>query len=323
MRRELTCALFSGWLLAGCATAPSERLSWRESWNMVVADESGLFFDARMERGNTGLLAGQGQLSVTVIPTRDSVVQLERTAPPLAVQVEPEQGRISMVHDRLERGADGWTLHIREGREALDATLHLSPAAPELPPATLVEGPRQWLLGVPVPHGAVSGAWRAGKQGSLIQGHGVLIRQSTDTWPGDEPARSAVYIITPQRSVGVERVGDHSLAWMADIDGVQSGRTATFTRVGRKLLLDLRPDLPVTARLRVGVRSVVREPWAHLLPFERLAARLLFGWPLQTYERARAELEVDGEEIVAAALTVHGELPLDKRRRPRARDDGE
>jgi hypothetical protein len=322
MIRGWTSALL-GLLLVGCASTPSERLTWRETWNLVVADESGLLIDARLQRGNTGLLAGQGHLGVTVIPTKESVVTLDRTAPPVAVSVDAERGDLRLVHNRLVHDSDGWTLHIREGREALDATLHLAPSAPELAPATLVEGQRQWLLGVPVPHGVVNGAWRAGKQGDLIRGHGMLIRQSTDTWPGDQPARSAVYIIGPERSVGVELVGDQSLAWLVDEEGLRSGRTATVTRTGRKLLLDLRPDLPVTAKLRLGIRTVVREPWAHLLPFERLAARLLFGWPLRSYERARAELEVDGEKSVSAALARHGELPPTKERRRRDRADGE
>ncbi len=307
MRRLLATLLCLA--LAGCATAPSDRLSWREAWNLILLDEGGLLLEAQISRSNTGLLRGQGHLTMTVFPRQESAVVLRRTAPPQAVSFEAEAGSLRLVQDRLERSAEGWTLHVREGRDALDATIHLSPSAPELPPVTMVEGQRQWLLGAPVPHGQVTGAWRAGQQGGLIRGHGLLVRQSSDTWPGTEPSRSSIYLITPDRSIGVEQVGEHSLAWVAGPDGVRSTTTASVQRHGRKLDISLEPDLPVTASVRIGPRAVSREPWDHLLPGEGLLARLLVGWPQRTYQRGRATLVMDGESVTTTALLVHGRPP--------------
>lgn len=313
MRTLLVTAL--GLLAAGCASAPADRLTWREAWNLVVMDESGLAIDAQLSRSNTGLLRGQGHLAMTVFPPRESPVVLQRTAPPGAVSFDPDGGALRLAHDHLGHSGDGWTLHIREGQEALDATIHLTPAAPELAPSTLVEGQRQWLLGVPVPHGQVTGAWRAGQQGGLIRGYGVLVRQTTDTWPGDQPSRSSTYLITPTRSIGVEQVGDSSLAWMASAEGVQSTTTASVQRRGRKLTISLEPELPVTATVRIGPRSVSREPWDHLLPGEGLLARVLAGWPQRTHQRGRAQIVVDGESVTTTALLVHGRPPPTMRRR--------
>ncbi len=319
MRAHALALAACGVALAACAGAPSDRLTWRESWNMVIMDEGGLLINAKLTRSNTGLLRGQGHLDVTVFPPHESAVVLRRTAPPQAVTADPGTGALGMLQDRLEQDQDGWTLNVREGRDALDATLHLAPSAPEIAPSTLVSGQHQWLLGVPVPHGQATGAWRAGEQGGLIRGQGVLIRQSTDTWPGVEPAHSSLYLITPQRSIGVEQVGDRSVAWVADSTGVRTGASATIQRHGRQLELSLLPDLPITAQVRIGVRSIVREPWDHLLPFERPLARLLAGWPVSTHERGRAQITTDGATVTSTALLVHGATPAAKRRRGKGR----
>jgi hypothetical protein len=308
-----------GLLAGGCASAPADKLSWREAWNLVVMDQSGLAIDAQLSQSNTGLLRGQGHITMTVFPPRESAVVLRRTAPPQAVRFAPEDGTLRLAHDHLVRSGDGWTLHVREGQEALDATIHLTPRAPELPPTTLVEGQRQWLLGAPVPHGQVTGAWRAGQQGGLIRGYGVLVRQSTDTWPGAEPSRSSVYLITPQQCIGVEQVGDSSLAWVASPEGVRSGSSAKVQLRGRKLVINLEPDLPVSATVRIGPRSVSREPWDHLLPGEGLLARLLAGWPQRTHQRGLAQIVVDGDAVTTTALLVHGRPPPTMRRRSAAK----
>ncbi len=313
MRRALLSAACA--LLVACASAPEDRLTWRESWSLIAADESGLFVGARLRRGNTGLLRGQGQLDVTVFPPSESAVVLRRTAPPQAVRVDEASGTQALMHNGLVRSSDGWTLHVREGRDALDATIQLVPEAPELAPTTLVEGQRQWAVGAPVPHGAITGAWRAGKQGGLLRGYGVLVRERADTWPGDDPGRASTYLITPLRSVGVEWVGERAVAWLASPDGLRTSETVSLERSGRMLTIDLAPELPVSAKIRVGVRSVVQHPWDHLLPFERWIARLAAGWPMRTWERGRAQLTVDGETTTTAALMVHGGQPTPKKRR--------
>ena len=314
----LVCLLW----LAGCAGAPQDGLAWREAWNLVVMDESGLIIEAQLAHGNTGLLRGQAQLAVTLFPARESTVVLRRTAPPQSVSFDSEGGEIRMVQNRLLRQDGDWTLHVREGREALDATLQMADRGGEVAPVTLVPGQRQWVLGAPVSHGEVYGAWRAGEQGDLGRGHGVLVRQSVDSWPGAQPSRSSLYLVAPDRSVVVESVGDQALAWIATTSGVRSGRSATIQRRGRELKLSLEPDLPATATIRLGRRSVVREPWDHLLPFERLLARIVAGWPLRTYERGRAKLTVDGATASCPVLLVHGQPPAPKgRRRARAKTE--
>ncbi len=307
MSRPLAALLVS--VLVGCVGAPADRLSWREATKLVLADDSGMFMEARISRGNTGLLRGQAQLELTVYPARDSAVQLLRTAPPQAVIFDPDGGSLRVLSNRLEQDQDGWTLHVREGQEALDATIHLTPEVGELPPVTLVEGQRQWLVGAPVPLGQVTGAWRAGKQGGLVRGTGMLIRQSTDTWPSTDQGASSLYLFGNDLTLAVETVGQRSLCWLVTPEGLRSGGDATLERDGRRLAVSLEPSLPVTASVKLQRQSVSRERWDHLLPFERLFARLAAGWPRLSFERGRARVRLDGVEHNLSALLVHGRLP--------------
>ncbi|MFH1464565.1 MAG: hypothetical protein ABIO70_09265 [Pseudomonadota bacterium] len=296
-------------LLAGCAAAPSARLTWRETWELVAATDDGLLIEASVSQANTGLLRGQADLQVTIFPPRESAVVLHRTVPPQLVRFEPDRGELRLDQDHLDRSNGTWTLDIREGREALDATLHLAPGLPELPPTTLVEGARQWQLGAPVPLGEITGAWRAGEQGGLLRGEGMLVRQSSDTWPGVRPPRTEVYLFGMHHTLAVRTVGDAALCWLTGGDEVRVGHRAALRWESPRLGVDLAPDLPVSATIRLSPHTVQTEPWEHLLPFERLIARATVGWPLRTWERGNAQLTVDGVEEPATALIVHGEAP--------------
>jgi hypothetical protein len=295
--------------LAGCAGAPSSRLAWRETWELVAASDDGLLLEANLTRTNTGLLRGQAELWVTLIPPHESTVILHRNAPPPLVHFAPEEGLLRLGQDRLDREAGTWTLDVREGRETLDATLHLAPRAEEIPPATLVEGSRQWALGAPVPLGELSGAWRAGDQGGLMRGEGLLVRQTSDTWPSARPPQTAVYLFGMHHTAVVRTVGDAALCWLAQPGSLRTGRHVGLRWEGPHLEVDLGPELPVTAQVRLAPRALQIEPWEHLLPFERLLARAVAGWPLRTYERGLAQLTVDGTPEPATALIVHGQAP--------------
>jgi hypothetical protein len=303
--------------LLGCSAAPGDKLSWRESWTLLAVDEGGMWIEAELSRGNTGLLRGQGDLSVTVFPHKESAVLLQRRAAPQTVSFQTELGQIHLAQDRLERTTDGWTLQVREGREALDATLRLVPWVDELPPATLVEGKRQWIAGAPVPFGEVSGAWRAGEQGGLVRGHGMLLRSSSDTLPGAKPDHGTLVLLGTQRALAVQRAGDGSLAWCAGPEGVVASRDVVIERSRRDITVSLGTGQRAT--LHLGPRAVVREPWSHLLGFERLLARMLDRLPLRTYQRGQAEIEADGERWPAKALMVHGDPPKTRRQLRRER----
>ncbi len=278
-------------------------------------DDAGLVFDARMTESNTGLLKGQGILDVTVYPPRESPILLRRTAHPATVAFDPDAGSMRMVNNQLVQGERGWTLHVREGREALDATLQLVPRAAAIPPATLVQGQEQWLLGAPVPRAQVTGVWRAGAQGGMLEGWAVLLRESNDTFPKAQPARRSFHVLTPTMALGIEEVGGEALSWLVDASGQHVGGSASFQRKGRRLSISLAPDLPVEISALLSRSRVQRHPWEHLNFLERPLARLAAGWPQRTYERAKAVITVDGVATETRALFVHGsELPDPARR---------
>lgn len=302
-RGPATAALAA--LLAGCAAAPSSRLTWRETWDLVAATDDGLLIEARVVHTNTGLLRGQADLWVTLFPPRESTVVLHRTAPPQLVVYEPDTGSLRLAQDRLVEEAGTWTLHVREGEQALDATVHLAARAPAIPPVTLVAGARQDLVGAPVPAGTISGAWRAGEQGGLLHGRGALIRESADTWPAARPAPTSVHLFGSGHDAVVRIVAGRALAWVHGPEGLRRGEAADLRWEGDRLRVDLAP-LPASAAIRLARRTVRIEPWDRLLPFERLLARAAAGWPERIFERGLGELAVDGRSEPVTALVIHG-----------------
>ena len=314
---RLAAALLAA-LLTACAGAPERSLAWREAWDLVAFGDDGVLIDARLERGNTGLLRGQGQLSMVVFPPHDSPVILRRTAAPGTVAFSAEAGDLRVAQDRLERRAGAWMLQVREGAEFLDAALQLVPEVAELPPATLVEGRRQWLVGAPVPAGSVAGAWRAGEAGGLLRGRGMLVRQSSDTWPGRAHPEGALTLANPRCLLAVRRVGDAALAWLYADGELRWARSVSIRRTGHRIELSLEPELAVTASVELARRRVLLEAWSQLIALERPLARLAFGTPDRAFERGTAELVVDGARERSTALLVGRELPQVPHRERRA-----
>ncbi len=300
MRSLLTLVV----LLAACAGPPSQRLTWRESWELVGLGDDGTLFTARVTRANSGLLRGQAHLHAQVLPVRSSAVALRRSVPPQAVELSEDGQSMRLAYNRMELRDNTWTLSIREGQQAMDATWHLSRQAPELAPVTLVEGQRQWLLGAPMPLAQLSGAWSAGDQGALVRGSALLLRQSSDTWPSSQRGRRSFYLLADGYALAVEQVGAATLAWLATETGIEVARTARFVRDGRKLRISLEPDLPVTVTMRGGKSETSLQPWGHLLALERTAVRAAFGWPQHSWNRGRAVLTREGVELRSHGLLV-------------------
>ena len=260
--------------LLACQGNPSDRLTWRESWQIVGLDADGTFIDGSVTVGNTGLLRGQGHLRVSLYPRTESPVLLHGGAGPNEVLIEKEEVRLGS--DSLSLEEKTWTLAVREGQEALDATIRLTRPVGEVGPVTLQGGERQWLLGLPVPFGTLTGVWRAGEQVGLIDGVGCGIRQAGDAWPSDD--RRSLYIFTRSEMIGVELKGDEALAWMSDEDGVQVGHTAVITEGDRTLSVSLLPDLPFEAEISLNQHITVA-PQEHLTALEAIASEAAFGEP--------------------------------------------
>lgn len=297
-------ALVACALAMACGRVPTERLAWRESWELVGLDAGGTVTAIRFTRGNTGLLRGQAHVVAEALPRNESPVHMHRGGAPWEVQSDDTSLRVGANGVALE-GAEA-RIELREGSDAMDASLRLRTEAPAVPPVTLVPGDRQWILGVPVPRGRLVGAWRAGVQGAVVEGAGVLLRQSTDLLsPGTR--RDLLVLFGEGVVVGVARAGDGTLAWVAEGSEVRTGRRATFRQQGRTLQVSLEPDLPVHLEVRLRRVQLVGDPGERLLLPERLLAPRLGLAGLRILRRGLGQGTVDGRAVAGQALRISSE----------------
>lgn len=300
--------------IVACEEVPSDRLTWRESWEMTSIGEDGTVLHGRVVVGNTGLLRGQGHVVLDVLPPSGTPIQLRRDVPPSALTRSEDGRTLVLGGDELAAGPDSWTLSVREGYSALDATIVLSadqlPAdpttggVPEVPSTEILTGERSWAVGVPLPLATLAGAWRAGEQGGLLRGAGMAVRRSGDTLPSGDPPRTSLHVCDPRWSLGVETAGTSGIAWLADATGVRTSRSVVLSRDGGRVLVDLAPDLPVTVRVQLEDRVIYASPWRHHLLFERWLVRLLLAPEGRETRRGRARVRTGEKSLEARAVYV-------------------
>ncbi|MBN1336780.1 MAG: hypothetical protein JXB39_12555 [Deltaproteobacteria bacterium] len=304
MSARLGCDLAALLLAGGCAGPPSDRLAWSDTWEAVVAGHDGTVLVVRVTQGNTGLLRGQASLDVRVIPPAGSPLEMRRTAVPSDVTHDAEARVVEVASDRVVHQEGTWTALVREGPEALDATVRLVSRAEPALPVVLDEGRRQRSVGAPMPLADAGGAWRSGIQGGTLDGRAVLVREAGDAWPDGRTRRESLYLLGLERGVGVEILGDARQAWTAGPRGTQTGRTARVRRNGRRLEVSLEPDLELSATVTLDRPTLTSRPWSDLTLLERPLACLLAGWPERILERGEALVREPGRDPWTAAA-VH------------------
>ncbi len=283
-------------LAAGCAGPPSASLAWDDAWEALIATRDGTVLVVRVAQGNTGLLRGEARIEVSALPPAGSPVVLRRRAAPADVGRDTEARVVRLASDRVTHGEGTWAVAVREGPDALDATVRLSALAKPVEPVALDEGRRQRTLGVPMPLAGAGGVWRSGSQGGVIDGRAVLMRESGDAWPDGRTARESLYVLGRERGAGVEILCDRSLAWTAGPAETRTGRTARIAREDRRLVVTVGPDLGLEATVRLDRASLVSAPWDDLSLIERPIAGLLAGWPVRVVERGEATVREPGME---------------------------
>ena len=308
-------------LATACGRNPSEQLSWQETWEIVAITDDAYFLDAAMTVTNSGLLRGQGHVVVNLLRAGDSPIPLHSSIAPSAVDLHPRGDYLRMGSNTLDVERSGWTMSVREGESALDATIHLSAdtlpripgsqAIPSVPPTTLVDGARQWVVGSPVPLATLNGAWRSGDRGGIFQGAGMAIHRAGDIWPLDRHKRFSFYACDQSWSIGIEQIGEHAVTWLATADGVQTGHTLSIKTSPSRVALNLEPDIQARIRFPI-VQSTWRFPqWSHLLPFEGWVAARIWDPPVQQVQTVTAWVVVQGRvEHQIAALVRSASQPL-------------
>lgn len=293
-------------VLPGCGRQPTDALSWRESWELLVLTRDGGVVDARVTVGNSGLLRAQGHLRADRWNEEELPILYGRDVAPVEVSVDPQRRAVRLGYDGLARGEDPmapetWTFRARDEEARL--LLHLSPEAPlEVAPATGLEPGGQWTVAAPVARGQVTGWVSAAERGGLVEGWGALLHRGGDGRPAGR--RLTVLIASRDLGLGLDLQGHGQLAW-AWLEGEQLPlSTAT---------VDLAETGPIVVRFADGPEVEIRTSrkaagrrllYEHLLGPEQRVLAWIGQWKERRVRRGWARVRWQGRELVGAAVVI-------------------
>ncbi len=291
-------------LLACGGPRPEDALTWRESWELLGALEDGTTIDARASVGNTGLLRGQGHLRLERWNPHEGAIITGADAPPGVVTLDDDRRSLRMGRDGVWREDDGSWRYALVGAE-LGATLTLLPELEPAPPATTLEGGGQRSAEAPVPLGELTGWLESGKRGGLMRGRGVLVHRGGDGRA--QGARLAAWALGPGLGIGVDTEGGLTLGW-AGVDGrlLDASDAKLSGDAEGKVTLDFRPASEVWVTLRPRPPAGERDPYEHLLGFERALAGWLAPVEPRRLTRALAEVHVGDSTRTVPGLILRG-----------------
>ncbi len=289
--------------LLACSEVPSDSLFWRESWEVLISTQDGGMIDGRATVGNTGLLRGQGRLS------------LDRWSPnetPILYGIHggPQDVDISAAHDavrvgsaligRYEKG-DNWT--IRASSDAASAILHIDPGGPEPPMATGLVGDGQWTIEAPITQGPVHGWYTAGKRGGLVKGIAIALHRGGGgraTGP-----RRAAFVMSPTLSIGYDQQDEVSLRWarIEDRDfSVEDARLSHSSDGSARL--DFRPAADLWIELESTGVDGTRNGLEHLLMPEQWIASAVEHRAQRHIRRTTAVIHVEGRIVRSPGILL-------------------
>ncbi len=299
-------ALALGLAAGGCRQAPSEALTWSESYLLLGITDQGRVVEAEARRTNAGLLRGQGRLGVTVWVAGETPLAMARTVLPEQVRAEPGDRGLRLGEDGLWRdaAAPAWT--ARFASPEANARLRLEPEGVPAPaPAAWLTRLGQWTVALPVPLGDLAGWVEAEHRGGGVNGRAVLLHRGGDGVPPG--GRRIAVVLGPDTSIGIVVDGDGQLAW-----GVLEGRrldtrdAALSSPEGRRWTLDLRPAEDVVIRLRAKAPAGAADLRGGLFRVERLVLDRLRLPAIRRVRPALARIAV-GDRTLALPAAIRRE----------------
>lgn len=291
-------------LLTACGPRPEDALRWSERWEMIGALEDGTTIDGRVSVGNTGLLRGQGHVRLERWNPHESPIIAGSDAPPGLVALDPDRASVRMGRDGIWQEEDGsWRFALLSSD--LGATLTLDPELEKVGPEVAMVDGQQWASEAVIPTGKLSGWLESGKRGGLLQGRGVLIHRGGDGRP--EGPRLAAFVLGSDLGLGIDTLGGASLSWVGLNGHLQDSRDAQLSAsADGTILLDFRPAANVWASLRPRPPAGSRDPYEHLLGFERPLAQWALPAAPRELSRALAEVHVGETTRTLPALILRG-----------------
>jgi hypothetical protein len=254
--------------LLGCN--PSD-LTTTESVELYVLNSDGSILDGRFSVSNSGLLLGQGHLSLDWIPNTGIHSPYKRS------DISPINNRENgLLH--MEVGPDSliqedgqWSFTVNSGE--FDMRLQLTGE---------LEGPTRgdgiWSTSALLVGAQATGSLRSGPSHSIVSGDAVVLRRSGESPPSlSGLGRDSVFVFSSDFSIGIDQVGGEAVAWAFYQGEPLVVEDAVLARQEGSFLLDFRPSSPLYIEVAAGTPHLASEPWQHLTYLERLAGDILFS----------------------------------------------
>jgi hypothetical protein len=167
-------------------------------------------------------------------------------------------------------------------------------------------GQRSWAVDAPVVLGQMSGFIGAPGGERLIDGYGAILHRVGDDPPGLRgTVRTTILIAGDGLSIGVDQAGSQALAW-AVVGGLNLESTSALLvrKGGGRYTIDLRPDAPVSARIKTRKRRVETGLYREFLPGEKLLLDSWIGTPIRRMRAADAVVTLAGTEVIQPAVVL-------------------
>ena len=293
----------SSFLLLACNGSPSDALTWREQWEIIVITEDGGLIEGVASTGNTGMFRGEGQFQARRLFRKASpiIFEMDGGAADIDVSDAHDSVRIgSALVGRFEDG-DHWTM--RFAHEQANAIVRIDPGGPEPPMTTKMLDSGQWTVTTPISRGQTHGWFTAGRRGGMFEGTSIAFHRGGDGIP--QTARETAVIMDSAVSIGIDRQGGQDLRWarIGDVDLPTDDLRLTLRTDGSGTLdfgpaVDLVIDLQPTG---VGGES---DALGHLLSPELQIAQMVGLRGERRLHRTRAKFSHDGTTYAVGGFTL-------------------
>ena len=290
-------------LLLSCAGPPTDALSWREQWEILILTEDGGIIEGIANTGNTGMYRGEGQFRANRWFTSGTPILFGMDGGPADVDVSSAHDAVRVGSALVGRFDDGEHWTMRFSNDEANAIVRIDPGGPQPPLSTGMSAEGQWTLASPISNGRSHGWFTAGRRGGMFEGKSVALHRGGDGRPPGP--RQTVVIMGPRVSIGLDSHGSQRLAWarIGDLDLPTSGLTFSVSESGNGTL-DFGPETALSIDLVPTGCSGTSEVHQDLSVLERLMADFSGLATSRTVRRAKTRFKLGEEEFSASAVIV-------------------
>ncbi|MEC7240013.1 MAG: hypothetical protein VXW32_02140 [Myxococcota bacterium] len=285
-------------LLAACF-GPEGGSHYQDQWMVLGLNSDSSILDVRLSTGNSGMLAGGGQVRADWVSLQDGGLGYARQG--LRPDVTVSTGGIAIGPDSLKNQSDEWVLRIQSGE--LDSRVQLT--------NTLLEAPQSldndWRMST-LFAGPMQGVIRAQNQSALLQGYAVGIRAWGTTPPSlAGKTRRSAFVLAEDLAIGIDQVGSQATGF-AVVAGQQLDASTAMLRKDEGIyVLDFQPAADLEVRITPRKPHRQTSPWDHLYAIERWIASLRYGRPVHRVRAGQASVRLGDRQLEArAVIAVNG-----------------